>query len=228
MSPPGDYVADVSEGITRPEDLPAPVWKDTVAITQGVAALPVATEPAATASHTAASTTSAIPATVVPATSSSCSPSIGVRRAGDASSPTCPTWHCPSPVTPSGSNGPPCDWSSRTASPIGPPVGICGGTIASLPPGRRSRTGSRRRGKKDLAGIDTEYLDRVLETFSGYLAIDGLYDGPFFVISVVDNRMYQRLAYRVLEKSPTKGTSVVSCVNSPPAWPPMAAGCWES
>ena len=73
-----------------------------------------------------------------------------------------------------------------------------------MPPGRRSRTGSRRRGKKSLAGIDTEYLDRVLETFSGYLAIDELYDGPFCVISVVDNRMYQRLAYRVLEKNPTK------------------------
>ena len=78
-------------------------------------------------------------------------------------------------------------------------------TTASLSPGRRSRTGSRRRGKKSLAGIDTEYLDRVLETFSGYLAIDELYDGPFCVISIVDNRMYQRLAYRVLEKSPTKG-----------------------
>ena len=74
-----------------------------------------------------------------------------------------------------------------------------------MSPGLRSRTGSRRRGKKSLAGIDTEYLDRVLETFSGYLAIDELYDGPFCVISVVDNRMYQRLAYRVLEKSPTKG-----------------------
>ena len=60
-------------------------------------------------------------------------------------------------------------------------------------------------GKKSLAGIDTEYLDRVLKTFSGYLAIDELYDGPFCVISVVDNRIYQRLAYRVLEKSPTKG-----------------------
>jgi len=71
--------------------------------------------------------------------------------------------------------------------------------------GLRSRTGSRRRGKKSLASIDTEYLDRVLKTFSGYLAIDELYDGPFCVISVVDNRMYQRLAYRVLEKSPTKG-----------------------
>lgn len=176
----------------------------TVAITRGVAALTVATAHAATVSHAAASTTSATPDTVVPSTSSSGSPSIGVRRAGDASSPTYPIWPCPSPVTPSGSSGPPCDWSSRTASPIGPPVGICGGTTASLSPGRRSRTGSRQRGKKSLAGIDTEYLERVLKTFSGYLAIDELYDGPFCVLSVVDNRMYQRLAYRVLEKSPTK------------------------
>ena len=74
-----------------------------------------------------------------------------------------------------------------------------------MSPGLRSRTGLRRREKKSLTGIDTEYLDRVLATFSGYLAIDELYDGPFCVISVVDNRMYQRLAYRVLEKSPTKG-----------------------
>lgn len=74
----------------------------------------------------------------------------------------------------------------------------------SSSPGPRSRIGLRRRGKKSLTGIDTEYLDRVLETFSGYVAIDELYDGPFCVISIVDNRMYQRLAYRVLEKSPTK------------------------
>jgi hypothetical protein len=73
-----------------------------------------------------------------------------------------------------------------------------------LPLGRRSSTGSRPRGKKSRAGIATEYLDRVLKTFSGYRAIDELYDGPFCVLSVVDNRRYQRLAYRVLEKSPTQ------------------------
>jgi Transposase len=55
-----------------------------------------------------------------------------------------------------------------------------------------------------VADIDIQYLGRVLKTFSGYLAIDELYDGPFCVISIVDNRMYQRLAYRVLEKNPTK------------------------
>jgi len=184
---------------------PHPTWNGTVGITQGVAALAVATAPVAMASHTVASTTSATPATAVLSTSSSCSRSIGARPAGDASPPTYPTWPYPSLVTLSGSNGPRCDWSSRTDSPIGRPVGICGGTTASLSRGLRSRTGSRRRGKKSLASIDTEYLDRVLKTFSGYLAIDELYDGPFCVISVVDNRMYQRLAYRVLEKSPTKG-----------------------
>jgi hypothetical protein len=183
---------------------PRPAWNDTVATTQGVVALAVATAPAAMASHTVASATSATPVTAGLSTSSSCSPSIGAQHAGDASSPTCPTWPYLSPVTRSGSNGPPCDLPSRTDSRIGRPVGICGGTTASLSPGLRSRIGSRRLEKKSLAGIDTEYLDRVLETFSGYLAIDELYDGPFCVISVVDNRMYQRLAYRVLEKSPTK------------------------
>ena len=77
MSPPGDYIADVSEGITRPEDLPAPHWNSTVATTQGVAALAVATAPAATVSPAVASTTSATPVTAVLSTSSSCSPSIG-------------------------------------------------------------------------------------------------------------------------------------------------------
>jgi hypothetical protein len=41
-----------------------------------------------------------------------------------------------------------------------------------------------------------------LANFSGYIAIDELYDGPFCVLSIVDNRTYRRLAYRVLEHSP--------------------------
>jgi hypothetical protein len=41
-----------------------------------------------------------------------------------------------------------------------------------------------------------------LADFSGYIAIDELYDGPFCVLSVVDNRTYRRLAYRVLDHSP--------------------------
>jgi transposase-like protein len=47
-------------------------------------------------------------------------------------------------------------------------------------------------------------LDRALERFSGYLAADEVYDGPFGVLSIVDNRTFQRLAYRVLEHDPTQ------------------------
>jgi hypothetical protein len=41
-----------------------------------------------------------------------------------------------------------------------------------------------------------------LAKFSGYIAIDELYDGPFCVVSIVDNRTYRRLAYRVLDHAP--------------------------
>jgi len=43
-----------------------------------------------------------------------------------------------------------------------------------------------------------------LEAFSGYLAADEVYDGPFCVLSIVDNHTFQRLAYRVLEHDPTQ------------------------
>jgi hypothetical protein len=52
--------------------------------------------------------------------------------------------------------------------------------------------------------IWTTYLDEALADFSGYLAIDELYDGPCCVISVVDNRRYRRLAFVVLDHTPTK------------------------
>jgi len=38
---------------------------------------------------------------------------------------------------------------------------------------------------------------------SGYLAIDEVYDGPFCILSVVDNRRYNRLAFAVLDHDPT-------------------------
>jgi len=51
--------------------------------------------------------------------------------------------------------------------------------------------------------ITTTYLDEALTDFSGYLAIDEAYDGPFCVITIVDNRRYKRLACRVLGHKPT-------------------------
>lgn len=49
-----------------------------------------------------------------------------------------------------------------------------------------------------------EYLDEVLSDFSGYVAADELYDGPFCVLSIVDNRRFRRLVYEVLDRNPKK------------------------
>src|SRR5262249_57027096 len=39
--------------------------------------------------------------------------------------------------------------------------------------------------------------------FPGLVAADELYDGPFCILSAVDNRCYKRLLYDVLEHDPT-------------------------
>jgi hypothetical protein len=65
------------------------------------------------------------------------------------------------------------------------------------------RTGSRRRGKKNRSTLRGSYLDETLADFSGYLAIDEVYDGPFCILSAVDNRRYNRLAFVVLDHDPT-------------------------
>lgn len=40
--------------------------------------------------------------------------------------------------------------------------------------------------------------------FSGYIAADELYDGPYCVLSIVDNHGFRRLIYEVLDHSPTE------------------------
>jgi hypothetical protein len=67
----------------------------------------------------------------------------------------------------------------------------------------RSRTGSRPGGNKAARRIDTEHLDWALSDFSGFIAADELYDGPFCILSIVDNRTFKRLAYQVLDHDPT-------------------------
>ena len=66
----------------------------------------------------------------------------------------------------------------------------------------RFKIGSRRRGKKASAVVETRYLDWALADFSGYLAIDELYDGPFCVLSAVDSPRQHRLLYEVLDHAP--------------------------
>ena len=51
--------------------------------------------------------------------------------------------------------------------------------------------------------MDTDFLDWALADFSGYVAADELYDGPFCILSVVDNRRYKRILYDVLDHDPT-------------------------
>lgn len=47
------------------------------------------------------------------------------------------------------------------------------------------------------------FLEWALEAFSGYTAVDELYEGPYCVLSAVDNRQYKRVMYEVLDHDPT-------------------------
>src|SRR5262245_17828826 len=89
------------------------------------------------------------------------------------------------------------------ACPTGPPAGTCGVTTGCLSPLPRSRIGWRLGGKKAQARLDPDCLDWALADFSGYVAADELYDGPFCMLSAVDNRRYKRSLYDVLEHEPT-------------------------
>jgi hypothetical protein len=70
-------------------------------------------------------------------------------------------------------------------------------------PGLQFKTGLKQRGKKAEQRVTTEYLDGALADFSGYIAVDELYDGPFCVLSIVDNHNFKRLIYEVLDHDPT-------------------------
>src|SRR5262245_3980300 len=89
------------------------------------------------------------------------------------------------------------------ACPTVPPAGTSGATTVSLSLLPRSRTGSRLGEKKQQARMDTDFLDLALADFSGYVAADELYDGPFCILSAVDNRRYKRILYDVLDHDPT-------------------------
>jgi hypothetical protein len=51
--------------------------------------------------------------------------------------------------------------------------------------------------------MDTDFLDWALADFSGSVAADEVYDGPFCMLSAVDTRRYKRLLYEVLDHAPT-------------------------
>ncbi len=47
------------------------------------------------------------------------------------------------------------------------------------------------------------FLDWALAEFSGYIAVDELYEGRYCVLSAVDNRQYKRIVYEVLDHDPS-------------------------
>ena len=51
--------------------------------------------------------------------------------------------------------------------------------------------------------MDTDFLDWALADFSGSVAADELYDGPFCMLSAVEKRRDKRLLYDVLDHDPT-------------------------
>src|SRR5487761_472598 len=136
------------------------------------------------------------------ATFVSCTPSTAARAVENTSTQTCPTTPWPSRITRIVSSPWPCGSSSKTACPIKPRAGICGAITASSSPSPPSRTGWRLGEKKAARQMWTSYLDWALEDFSGYIAADELYDGPFCVLSIVDNRTFKRLLYQVLDHDP--------------------------
>src|SRR5262249_15032376 len=131
-------------------------------------------------------------------------PSTTAALAASSSAPTCRTWPRRAATTPTGSSAWRCGWWRRTACRTGWPPGTCGATTASSSPSPPCRTGSRRRGEKADAQTEADHLDWALADFSGYLAADELYDGPFCVLSAVDARQQRRLLYEVLDRAPTQ------------------------
>lgn len=130
------------------------------------------------------------------------------RSVGATSRPTPRTLHLVEASTPGESSDWRFGWSWKTDCRTERPRGICGGTTASSSPSPQSRTGRKRRGKKgvqyDAYDAQDKYLDWALGEFSGYVAVDELYDGPFCVLSAVDNRTFRRLIYEVLDHPPTQ------------------------
>src|SRR5262245_37893742 len=165
-------------------------------------ALSVATPAIVIERGSACCTMSAIWSLGVLGTSTSPTPSITAANAASISTPTRPTWPHPRGTTPIASWPWPCDSSSRTACPIKPPAGTSGVITGFLCPTPPSRTGWRPGGKKAASQMDAPYLDWALADFSGYIAADELYDGPFCILSIVDNRTFKRLLYQVLDHDP--------------------------
>ena len=68
----------------------------------------------------------------------------------------------------------------------------------------RAELGGGGGGKRAADRITRDYLNDALSDFSGYIAADELYDGPYCILSIVDNHRFKRLIYEVLDHNPTE------------------------
>jgi len=133
----------------------------------------------------------------------SCIPNTAVPNATITSMQIWTIWHCPKAIIR-------IEWSQwqyglswRMVYHTGRRRGIYGVIIGYLFHGLQSKTGLKQRGGKSEVAIKTEYIDKALSDFSGYIAADELYDGPFCVLFIVDNHKFRRLHYEVLDYNPT-------------------------
>lgn len=141
---------------------------------------------------------------VVPSNSNCIFPFIDANTAENTLEWTFPTSPLAALITPTPSSNLPCVLLLKMVCLTVRRVGIYGGIIACSFPFPRFKNGLKRQGKKIRTKIEThEYFDWAFENFSGYIAVDEVYDGPFCVLSIVDNREYKRLTYRVLDHDPT-------------------------
>ena len=120
------------------------------------------------------STISAIRVRAGRSMSLSLTPNTTALSAARISTQTWTTWPCRKVTTRIGWSGWRSGWSSRMVCRTREPHGTYGVTIACSSPGRPSRTGWRQRGKKAREHVAVEYLETVLQSFSGYIAAENL------------------------------------------------------
>src|SRR5262245_38772722 len=198
MSPTTPRGSPVSKTFPSPSSRGAPA---TTAAGRARAAAAPAFDTAAAA---APCTTSVAPFATGRAACRSSTPSTTAPPATATSTPAWLTWLRPGVTIPAGSSSWPSGWWWKTVCPTARPRGTSGATTGFSSPSPRFRTGSRPRGEKGQAEAEADYLDWALADFSGYLAVDELYDGPFCVLSAVDARQQRRLLYEVLDHDPTQ------------------------
>jgi hypothetical protein len=175
---------------------------DAVATTNDGCARSVNTVPTGCVRSDALSMTWEIPIRDVPAMLWSHTPSTIAQDVIITSMQIWTIWRCPKAIIRIELLRQRCDLSLKMVCHIEQHRGIYGETIGYLFPGQRFKTGLKQQGKKSEAAIVSEYIDKALDDFSGYIAADEIYDGPFCVLFIVDNHTFKRLYYEVLEHNP--------------------------